>query len=44
MIGERIKEDYPQGAVLAVFTNPLANSIQDRTRGWKKRLQAATSK
>ena len=44
MIGERIKEDYPQGAVLAVFTNPLANSIQDRTRGLEEALAGSNIK
>lgn len=44
MIGERIKEDYPQGAVLAVFTNPLANSIQDRTRGLEEALEGSNIK
>lgn len=39
MIGKRIKEDYPQGAVLAMFTNPLANSVQDRARGLEDELK-----
>lgn len=44
MIGKRIKEDYPNGAVLAMFTNPLANSVQDRARGLEAELKGSNIK
>lgn len=44
MIGKRIKEDYPEGAVLAMFTNPLANSVQDRARGLEAELKGSNIK
>lgn len=44
MIGERIKDDYPDGAVLGVFSNPLANSVKDRVKGLEDSLKKSKIK